>query len=89
VGIELGGSYDYFNLGDFEADAERVWRFCIDQEAGMNKNTLIKTVELCSPTSIPPQMGDREFITYEGTRRSVQEFRIFFGTTIILTKATP
>jgi hypothetical protein len=89
VGIELGGSYDYFNFGDFKADVERVWRICIDQEAGTNKNTLIKTVELCSPSSIPPQVGDREFITYEGTRRSVQEFRIFFGATIMLTKVTP
>jgi hypothetical protein len=89
VGIEFGGTYDIFNFTDFEADAELVWRGCLNQEAGVNKNPLIRSTEICSPMSFLPQLGNREFVTYEGTARSVQEFRLYLGATIILTKVTP
>ena len=86
IGLELGTSYDYFDFGDYEADAASIWRGCIDTEGGQNMTSLIRTVETCSPPPAP-LVGERGFITYEGTARSVQEFRIFLGATIILTKA--
>ena len=86
ISLELGASYDYFDFGDYDVDVASNWRGCVNTEGGQNMSPLIRTVDTCSPPAAA-LVGERGFTTFPGTARSVKEFRVFFGATVIFTKA--